>query len=172
MIKSTFEKLAEEENGQFHEQNKKYYGRGMSHAPVSKYLLKVVYRDQEVSVLYELGNYNLAKVECILSSGLGVPEFRIKTKGQFWLIFNKTKDKFEIECENSNFKEWLLNRLKILGLDRISRDSLFEPKIFGRKEEGGFEIVTKYHLEFSNKENVIRPLIEFYKALIDYALQI
>ena len=95
----------------------------------------------------------------------------------FYLLsfgFNSKKNKVVLYTELSyfsgdkNFTNHFENILSKLNLEAIANTTQFEPTITGIIKDNFYEINTIYYLGFSHKKEVLRPLIELYKALIDY----
>jgi len=78
MIKTTFQEIAIEENGNYKEVNKSFFGRGMSKLPVTNHKLDFIYENHNVHIFYELGNYNLAKIIADFPLQTKIPIFKIK----------------------------------------------------------------------------------------------
>lgn len=167
-MKALYENISNKiENSTFSYSDYKVDGDGFSILPISIYSLVVDYKGSAICVENELGNHNIGKVELLLE-GKRLPEFRITNTNHFVNIFLRRKIILKVECKNNLFKKFLEQKLTETGLEKLAKDNLFEPEIFNLFERNKMKIVTKYHLQFEDKTGVIKPLISFYKSLIDY----
>lgn len=168
-MKETFKSISLEENVEFIFDDRKYStSRGA--IPVSIYELTIPYKNHSIFIRNELGNGNLGKIQTELKD-FSIPFFEITNRSHFWRLFNRKSNILSIKCERFLFKTTLQQLLLDTELEKIARENLFEPKIYAVNETHLVNLTCEYHLEFEDKEGVLRPLIKFYKALIDYSLK-
>ena len=167
-MKLVFEKIAKEEGCEYKSIDKSYLGYGLSRTPETKHYLEIVYKGHVIQINYELGNFNLGKIECELDKGTKIPDFEIIINSYFKRILNKRIQRFKVKSKNVVFNSFLQEKLASSGIEQIGRDSLFEPQMFIEKEGQRSKLVTKFHLEFAIKHKVIKPMIRLYKTIVDY----
>ena len=168
-MEEIFKLISIEENGEFILDGRKYSVGAGARITVSTYELTIPYKNYSISIRNELGNGNLGKIKAELR-GFSIPIFEITSRSHFWRLFNRKSNLLKINCENTFFSKILQKILLDTGLEKISQDNLFEPRIYNFNTNGVMNLVCDYHLEFEDKEGVLRPLIQFYKSLIDYDL--
>ena len=97
-----------------------------------------------------------------------LPIFTITNINHLVNLFLRKKQILKVDCSNESFKHYLQNLLIETNLEKIAKDNLFEPKISSKIEGENLVIETIYHLEFEEKIEALKALIEFYKKLISY----
>lgn len=176
-MENLFNKLSIEENGECHITYKQSYSPFVM-SPFSKIknglqikslTLNVPYKGQTIQVIYSLSNIQTGIVSCTLEKGLDLPEFHIVARSHYWRLFNKKKNILKVECSAQNFSKILIAKLATLQIEETARNFQFEPTILGKKANNQYELKTSYHLAFPNKKEILRPIIDFYKCLIDNA---
>ncbi|MFA7445943.1 MAG: hypothetical protein WCY89_08350 [Flavobacteriaceae bacterium] len=162
-----YENISKEiENSKFSYSDYKVDSPGFSKIAASIYNLHVNYKEHIIYVKNELGHQNLGRVEVQLDKRL--PEFKISNTNHFVNLFLRKKNILKVTCKNHSFKKFLEQKLIELNLEKIAKESLFEPEIYNVFERNAMKIITTYHLQFDNKTAPIQPLVNLYKSLIDY----
>ncbi len=162
-----FQEIASDENGIYHSQNQSFFGFGMSKTPMTKHHLEIEYSGCLMKVYYELGNYNLAKIETHFSRNTYIPEFQIKTTNHYRRLFNRKLNSLIIETNEVDFKRFLEAAFIKTELEQIARDNSFQPKMFTKLADGSLKFITEYSLEFPDKIKALKSMIKLYKLLID-----
>ncbi len=174
-----FQEISREENCELKVKHGSSFSKIISFSPFTdeykgrkiKFLsLRINYRNQIIDVLNEIGDIKLGKINCTLTKKLKLPEFKIGNRNRFLNLINRNVNLLKINCDNKDFENYIQNSLIELGLEEIAEDSQFEPTINGKQKEN-YEVTTIYSLSFDRKKDVIKPLINFYKSLIDFSFK-
>lgn len=169
-----FQQIAKEENGDLYINNERY----SAYLPTvvmgavvysDTYQLSFEYKKHTVLVKNELGAHNVGTLNCILNLELPHKDFVLTPKGFWYKIASKSGQMgFTIKTDDAMLKRFLEGNTTLLQLSEIVRRSGFEPFTTGKDKGRYFELHTQYHLQFEQRTLVPRPLIQFYKELIDY----
>ncbi len=136
---------------------------------IKSLLLQIKYRNQIIQVLNKTGDTNLGEIKCNLSKGTELAEFKVTNRNRLLRLVNRKINLLKINCAEKKVEGYIQDKLLDSKLEEIARSSQFEPIIIGIQKDS-FEITTNYSLVFSRKNDVIRPLIKFYKSLIDFKM--
>ncbi|GER59737.1 hypothetical protein [Patiriisocius marinus] len=168
MKRAFFKNLAKTEGGEFYFKDKDILsGHGLGvRSPNVTYLVKFNYKDHNFSVMNSTGNSFVGIITCNFSSTLKVTDFKIDTISHFKNLFLRRKSRFKITAKNENIKSFLLANKSFIKLELIAKKGAFDPLIVCEFNESK-SISTKYHLEFDDWTDVVEPIIELYKNLID-----
>lgn len=128
MMKKVFQQIAEEENADYHFQDNRYWGIGLSVAPETRHYFQLRYKGHGIDLYYELGNHNLGKVSCELPAAFEFPDFRIIVRNHWRRLFQRSLNILQVECADPHFQAFLQEEFLALGLEAIARRHLFEPK--------------------------------------------
>ena len=177
-MEELFKKLSIEENCNYDVAYEKSYSpfimspltRKVNGLQIKSLRLEVTHKNQVIQIIYKLSNNQTGLLSCKLEERFRLPKFRVTYRSHFWRIFNKNKNLLKVECAENNFSKFLQEKLSSLQIEETARKFLFEPTLLGSKENNHYELKTSYHLAFPDKKNILRPLIDFYKCLIDYAI--
>ena len=165
-MKSEFEIISKKYNGEFKLEERIVKGIGFSSLPITSYKLVVPIDNIKISIVYEFGNYNLANIRMTLFDVAPSNFFKFKKQGALKLLFSKNKNSLDVISESTTIKNAVFTLLQQTGLEKIARDTLFEPEIIFTNSKNKCEIHTRFYLGFKNKENSLEPIIEFYKGMI------
>jgi len=132
--------------------------------------LEIPYRNNLIQVVYKLADNHFAILTCNLKVNNKLPAFQVTNRSHYARIFNKKKNILKVACKDSDFTKFIVRKFDSLGIEEIARNFQFEPSIVGDKIAGNYEIKTTFHLAFQEKKNILRPLIKFYKSLIDFSI--
>ena len=133
--------------------------------------LEIKYNNHIIKVEYKLNNDRTGILNCKLGARDRLPKFKITNKSHYWRFFNRKKNILKIDCDEPKFKTTIEEKLNGLGIEQIARNTQFEPIIVGANNNNNFfEIKTSFHLAFSAKKDILRPLIELYKYFVDYSI--
>ena len=97
-----------------------------------------------------------------------VANFSIETKNHFLSLFSKKKETFKVKSENLSLIDFIELNKNFLLLKEIAKKTKFEPFIEGTVKNDYYSITVEYSLLFTERRDVLRPLINFYKELMDY----
>ncbi len=114
-MKEVFTAIADQENGIFKATDKKYVGQRGSAVFVSYYHLNIPYKENRIIINYELGNYNIAKIEMELQPGITIPEISITNRSHYYRLFYRKSNILKVEALISLLK----NTLKIYCFQQI-----------------------------------------------------
>ncbi|WP_034057304.1 hypothetical protein [Lacinutrix jangbogonensis] len=168
MRKRFFRDLADVEGGEFYFKDKDIlsgHELGVRNPNVT-YLLIFSYKDNQFSIFNSTGTSFVGEIACEFSSTLKPIEFELNSISYFLNLFLRRKNRFKIKSDNENIKHFLSKSEAMKKLILIAKKEAFNPFIVCEIEKNK-RISTKYHLEFDDWTQVIEPIIELYKELID-----
>lgn len=168
MIEQKFQELAKEYNTEYNQTDFSVGGTVGSKVHISIYTLQVIYKEVILDIKFEFGNHNLAKFYCEIPILSNKDAFEIQTRENILRLFGFNKDIFKIKCENKNLTLLLKNKLDLCGLSEMAKNTAFEPQIKGSCKNDFFSIDTVYYLGFTNKEQSLKIVADFYKEMISY----
>ncbi len=167
MIKTFFKELAEKEGGKFSYSDEDIsIGMGVR-SPSVIFQVKFDYKGNEFLIDNRTGTNFVAKIICKVSPELRHVNFSLESRSPLSSLFSRNKSKFKISCTNQNFLHFLNTDKSLNKIGEIAQKTKFHPEIKCNGENRNVEIVSKYHLEFEDWTQVIEPLIQFYKNVID-----
>lgn len=137
---------------------------------ISSLILNIEYKGHNIQVVNKVGDHKMGEIKCELLSSLILSNFDIKYKSHYWRLFNRKSNILTIKSDNQKLNQYLQDKLISSRLENISRKSQFEPTITGFRNDKHYNISTSYSLQFHHKREVLKPLISFYKSIIDYAI--
>ncbi len=177
LYEDQFEDLASREGVELQKEYESGYSKLVTFMPmadynndlrVKSYHIDIPYKNQLISIRYEVGDAQLAHFNCNFQNGLNPGAFAIGHRNHFIrLLFNK-KNILKVYSEDNTFKAQIESALHKCGLEEIARKSLFAPEIRGG-ENDSYHLTAKYSLSFENKKEVLKPMIDFFKNIIDSA---
>lgn len=149
-----------------HEESKvKMLGTGVS-ITISIFRIEVPFKNHLIKIKNEFGTINSATVEMKIEQGI-IPEFIIESRNHLQNLFSLKKKRFTVKCDDLQYKSMIEEAILSSGMDKIAKENLFEPIIKVENNSGVQSINTRYHLQFNDKINGIKALIDFYKILIE-----
>jgi len=173
-MKEVFEQIALEENAQLQIASDKHMAPSL-HSGVggtiftTVYTLDVEYKGYLIKVVNELGGQDVASVVCELPEQPNHNELEIMTKGGLFQIFSpKHLLCFSVKSRNQNLKASIESSNVLFRLGDLVKSTRFDPITIGKNRDGLYKLSMHYHLLFKERENVVRPIIDFYKQLINY----
>jgi hypothetical protein len=166
LIKGFFKKLAEKENGDFYLHDKDMsIGFGVR-SPNIIFKVKFNYKDNEFTIVNRTGAANFGSITCVLSKKSQPIDFEINTISHLKNVFLRRKSRFNIKSDNTNLADFLKNNTALKLLSEVADKENFSP-IMTYELDGSRAISSKYHLKFKNWTQVVEPIIELHKNLID-----
>ena len=168
MLEKRIQELAEEFGADLSFNNSKIWSGGIigTSVPMTKFNLKVPYKNHEIEIVNELGNYNLGHITLNLNQRY-IPDFEITAIEHIFNLFLRRKDLLKIKCKDASFKARIEQLSTETGLQDIARNNSFEPKIKAFKDKNLQFLHTDYSLQFDDKVGGLRALILFYQRIID-----
>jgi hypothetical protein len=158
-----FKNLAAQEGWEFKVEKQDYLGLSFSDLPVTTYFFKTMHNGVEIKSQYEFGNYNLAEFEAEIRDNINLNSFEITAKSHFWKLFNPQKSILKVDCVNSFLKNEIQKSLTRFKLEELANKRIFQPHITYKN----YNLYTKFHLQFEDKETSLKPMMDFYKRIID-----
>lgn len=125
------------------------------------------YKQSEILVICSFGAHAMATIFTRLQKQSHRATFSITTRSHFSTLFSRNKNRIRINSEDSNLTHVIKENPSIKTLTEICRHAEFEPFITGKNEENNYIIRTTFQLIFPERESVMKPLIQFYKDMID-----
>lgn len=167
IMEDVFKAIANEIGCEYSKKDEKYLLPTGSSLPISTYKLTVSHKGNTFWLKNTFGNSDRGELELYLPKLSGRSEFEITTKSHFMTLFSKKKQRLNISCEDETIVYILTRALNASWLNEYLQKAAFDPYIKGENVDGKFRIRTEYHLIFEGKHEVIKPLINFYKTLIE-----
>ena len=168
MLEPIFTELAKKHNGEYNVENINVRGKRFSRLPISTHHFNFTHLNTKLKVKYEFGNHNLAEIKFVLEDVNKIPDIQINAREHLFRLFSFNKKVWKFKSKSKadiSLYEFLLNEN---GLTSIAKDFAFEPQIHGKWNKNKFEFYTFYSLAFENKENSLKPVIEFHKMIIEH----
>jgi hypothetical protein len=120
----------------------------------------------DIELIHDLGEEKLATMKCMLPRRPDYFAFIITSNN----ILQKVVRRLQPFCVNC-YNPYLINQIHkndtFLSLSEIARKEKFRPHFVGDNRAHGFEITCTYSLKFNESAQVVEPLCQFYKDLID-----
>lgn len=167
MIKQEFQRIADKEAGKFYFQEENHLLSNGAHTPDLSFLIRMKYKDNEISVLNQTGTSFVGTIIGKLASHIRPIDFELTSISNLANFFLRRKSRFKIRSENEKIKYFLEHNDVLKQLSDIANNTAFTPHITIDNKNGVDRIITKYHLEFEDWTQVIEPMIELYKNLMD-----
>lgn len=159
--------IANKENGTLWIENFQSIYTNGSRSPSSKYTIKVDYKDIEIMLFNTIGTVSNGKIICELNLLKQYPTFEILTKSHFESLFLGKNSRLKIKCQSKRLKTALKREFQKSAINHFFEHTRFEPYIFSKIKNDKYIITTTYDLEFEGWQDIISPLFEFYRILID-----
>lgn len=166
MLIEFFKKIAENENGNLYYHDEDISIGGGVRSPNVIFTLKFEYKSNVFTIINQTGTKYVGSVSCKLSENLQPIPFEIDSISHFKNLFLRKKSRLQLISKNKNILYFLKYNNAFKSLSKIANKEDFSPYITC-SGNNSWNIVCKYHLEFDNWTQVIEPLIELYKNLID-----
>jgi len=94
-------------------------------------------------------------------------DFSIRTRSNFFKLFNNKEKSFIITCKNARLNKVISTNSSLQNLAYFTSKTQFELMVYAKIKNNKYKINTEYNLIFENREKVVIFLIQFYKDLID-----
>ncbi|MUU78947.1 hypothetical protein [Winogradskyella endarachnes] len=167
MIEQQFQNLAETYNCKW--QNETYRvdvesGFGIE---ISYYTITIPHQESGITIRYEFGNHNLAKIKSSIKTVNAINNFTLTTRSHFSRLLYSKANIWQIKCKNNVLEKTVLNCLKESGLARLAQTEAFEPTIKGIQNNDTYTLTTEFYLGFNNKEQSLFPSLHFHQLMLD-----
>lgn len=162
MIKDFFIELANDENGKFYFQDQTIAIGGGVRSPELTCKVIFSYKSNKFELIHRTGTAFVGSINCSFRPVLKPISFKIISDSHFKVLFRKDKKRLKVISESSRIKDFLRDNDSLNCLNEIAKKENFSPTILCDNF-----ITTEYSLSFENWEQVVNPIIELYKNLID-----
>ncbi len=167
-IKDELERIANKYNGKFEWTEESHYGLRMSKIPHNKYKFNIPLEKTEIVFFVEFAA--TGETTAFVSTDY-VPSskyFTFKKANPLVLLIKKKKRSLSAVTENKEVKKFVEELIDKCGLEEISRNTLFEPRMQFVEEDGKTTIKFLYNMAFKDKEKSIEHVIQFMDELNKY----
>jgi len=180
LLKKVFEGISKEENCKLTVIHEPAFSKLITFSPfmdenkgerIKSLELEIEYKNQLIIVTNEIGDAQVGKFRCKIDLNSAIPNFSLTTRSHYLRLLNPGLSTIKISCKDSEFKEYISQKLSQHNIESIARSSQFFPKM-NAVQNDRYEISLDYSLIFNQKKEVVKPIIEFYKSLIDYIVEI
>jgi len=168
MIESTLTEIAKELKVELGKKSHKVSTTPGSFTPIINYNLEFNYHTIPIKVICELGNHNIAVSQFKIELSMQHSNFIVDTRNHLIRILTLNKSPWKIKTNKKFVVRKLSKLLDTSGMTQLTKKQAFEPTIIGKMMDTHFLLEIKFYLGFTNKEDSIRPLINFNKSFIDY----
>ncbi len=166
MKKEFFRKLAEKENGKFYFHDENIALPNGVRSPNVTFKVLFDYKANKFEIENRTGTAYVGIINCKLTPTLQPIEFNIETISHLKNLILRKESRFRIKSDNKNIVYFLTKNDSLKDLSKVANKENFSPLMTCEKKDN-WNITTKYHLEFDNWTDVVEPIIELYKNLID-----
>jgi len=169
-VNAFFENIANKEQGQYtyfdRSPQNRFEGYELSH------YLTIPHKSHEIELVHSLSPDPCGV--CIVSFELKNLKFdlEISTKSQFMALISFSKNRVKIKCNSVDIKAFIKSNKYFNDLKDIIKNTQFEPLIFTEINDNKLIVKAEYHLQLQNKIGFIKPMLFFYKSLIDEVLRL
>jgi len=163
-IKSEFNRIAIDDNI-------KYYFRNHNSSlecEITEHFLKVNYKSHIIHVYYELGYSYYGKIRCNFQKGHDLPEFKLLVNNHYKRLFSRKMKSLKVKSNDYVFKRFLELKLQEFGIEKIANLNKFTPRVELVNIKNEYCLYTSYSLDFPDIDEIILPIINLYKSIIDY----
>ena len=154
-------------NGVFEHEDYKVGGEIGSFVHISKYRLKILYKNFNMNILYDFGNSDTAEFKIDKSNNQKIPEFEIKTIDHLSKLILFKKRNWDIKSADNLFKENIEYLIMKLNLNELIENTTFELNTFGKQKNEKYSIRTVFSLKYEKNTESTESIINFHKGLID-----
>ncbi|MEO1411823.1 MAG: hypothetical protein AAFW73_18170 [Bacteroidota bacterium] len=171
MLEALFREIAQRPAATYQRQRQQVMGTPGAQLPITVHHLSLAHRGVQLTLQYELGNHNLAEVRFTYQGQRAIPAFELDTREPLARLFRFNKAVWIINCRDGRFERELRRLLEAHRLTRLAEDTLFNPLMKGKENAAEWELYTRYHLAFADKEKSVLPILDFHCGVIDYLYQ-
>lgn len=159
----TFQQIAERENGNF-----LYTDDGPSaRIPHAVLFVKFKYKEALISIKNTVGTEFSGNALCKIPLGKRIGNFEITTREPLFRMIYKKDQIFKFKYLDPKTKYLLHQNLKLKELEAIASKIEFIPSFEGTSNTKSYVLKINYALMFDDWDQVIEPIIDFYKSFYD-----
>lgn len=163
-----FEEIAKEQNTTYTPQRSVYYAGSEGNDFQNHYRLDIKHKGETIIVTNMLGAQSYGRINLEINNSTFQYPFKITTIDHLEALIFFKKDRMKIKCKDISLKVFLDRSQDLDDMKYFLKATTFSPTIEGKFKDGTYTILTEYHINFPERGEVIRPLIDLYKSLIDY----
>jgi len=164
-----FKEIEKEENGVFHLETEKHSFDTGVHAEQDTYYLALKYRRFDILVEYGMGIEAYGRFYLHLPEQSRRSQFTIEAKNTLRNLFGRKEAfPFKLTCSSSNLLDFFEQSSTLKIIAEQYKTFNYDPVIYGKNDDGKFLVQAYFHTAFKERTEVIRPMLAFYKELIDY----
>lgn len=167
-LKDTFIQIAKDLDGKLSINDNAIVFDDGSHSPDIRFNLNITYKENLIRVSNITGTVFSGRIEADIAAIPKEFNFEIETVNNFELLFPWNNERLKISTKNKSLERFLKQNKPLYELKKIAEDTLFEPYIFGKFDNGSYVLTTEYSLQFKNWFCAVEPLVHFYKSVIDW----
>ena len=160
-------RICENYNGVFEYEDYKVGGEIGSFVHISKYRLKIFYKNFDIDVLYDFGNSDTAEFKINKLNNNKIPEFEIKTIDHLSKLILFKKRNWNIKSSDILFKENIAYLITKLNLNELIENTAFELNTLGKQKNEKYSIRTVFSLKYEKNIESAELIINFHRSLID-----
>jgi hypothetical protein len=134
------------------------------------YHIKLDYKGSSIEINARIGVQSSCSVNCFIATQKENTDFEIESRDHLFILFSKNKTRLRIKCNNTQLRHFLEVNSILIELEKMAKETKFEPYIIAAKTEGYLKLTAEYHLEFPQRDMTFKPLVQLFKDLIDYFL--
>lgn len=165
MFDDAYEKIALEENAELVVTD---IGAKSVFSGVEKsYLLKVPYKNYVIEIKNSHSPDPVGSFFVEIPNVRNEVRFRIRTKSHFVKLITFSSSITEVKSKDGNLVKDIKSSDSFLELESLIEKTQFEPEIFAKTVNDRLIIMTEYHTMLADKTSFIKPMLNFYKYLID-----
>lgn len=167
-MRKILEEIAEEENGSYtYEEETLPQSSWGESTEEGHHKLQIEYKGIKIRLIFTTKTHCLAQVEFILPTQENKLTFEMTTKSPLMSLFFRRKNPIQVKTKDPELKQYLEEHPGFESMNEKAKAYAFEPFIVGKNTINGYLVRTEFHLQFPERTEVVRPLILFYKGLID-----
>ena len=164
-------RICEQNNGDFESIDFKVAGEIGSFIHISKYKLKMMYRNFTISILYDFGNSDIAKFQMQSISNDNSPEFKIDTIDHFTKLVLLKKRNWKVIASDHKLKQNIEILMRRFKLNDLLENTAFEIKTVGKQNKDNYTIDTVFSLKYEQHTESAESIINFHKSIIDLIIK-
>ena len=170
-LRKILAELASKEDGKWNATQLKENAGGGVKRFATEYILQFLYKGVTIELKCDFGKYDSCVVYALYPNLIEDYTFSIHTKSQFFRLFSRSKAPFTVRTANDLFRAFLKQNRSLELLEKLARDTQFEPEVRGDSKNGNYLIEIRYSLSFKDKLSSIEPVIELQKSIVDYLIR-
>lgn len=166
-VELELKRICEKNNGEFNHKSFKVDGEIGSFVHISKYNLKITYRNVLMNIVYDFGNSDTAQYLMEIPNLQKPYPFEIKTFDPFTKLVLLKKHSWKIVSSSPSLKKEIETSIIKSNLNILFKNTAFEISTKGTIAKKNYSIATRLSLKYEGKIESVESLISFHKLLID-----